>query len=173
MSEQHLSEDKHNMQSEDNHTMETEPEVGGHAIRKSFNNFLIAIVIIVLLTAGSLVGLYQLAAQFPEVMPWAVTTKNTAESLTDDIPLYKGAVLSDSTGGSSRQTYTYMLPLGAQTTARAFYAEEMPKLGWKKLAGGSTYLSFYKDEGRRRVTIQVVYTKSHVTLEFEITNKGG
>jgi hypothetical protein len=159
--------------SEDKHTMETEPEVSEHAIRKSFKNLLIAVVIIALVTTGSIFGLYKLAVLYPEKVPWVFVHKNIAATLPDDIPLYKGAVLSESTDGSSRQAYTYMLPLGALTTAREFYEKEMPESGWQKIAGGETYLSFHKDEGRRRVTVQIVHSKGRTTLEFEITTKGG
>ena len=165
MSERPLSEDKQ--------TMETEPEVSEHAIRKSFKNLLIAVVIIVFVTAGSILGLYRMAALYPEKVPWVFVHKNIAVTLPDDIPVYKGAVLTESTAGSSRQTYTYVLPLGARSTARAFYEKEMPKSGWQKIAGGETYLSFHKDEGRRRATVRVIYSKGRAMLEFEITTKGG
>ncbi|MFH1736552.1 MAG: hypothetical protein ABH838_01505 [Actinomycetota bacterium] len=153
--------------------MDTEPEVNGASINKSFKNFLIAIIVLVFVTAGSVYGLYRLAALYPEKLPWAISQRNPAGALPDDIPLYRGAVLSESSGGSNRQTYTYVLQLGARSTARAFYEEEMPKSGWLKIAGGGTYLSFHKDEGRRRVMIRVIYTKGRATLEFEITTKDG
>lgn len=70
-------------------------------------------------------------------------------------------------------TFKYMLPLGAQSTARKFYEAEMAKNEWRRLAANKDYLEYYKREGKRRVIIRVNYSNGKVSLFFEITGDAG
>ncbi len=151
------------------HPMTMEPDNSQGQAHKSFKNFLIAVVFIVVFSVGSVYGLYQLAKYFPEKVPWSAGQKLSGKNLPQDIPLYNGAVLAESEANGGRMTFKYMLPLGAQSTARKFYEAEMVKNDWRKLASNENYLEFYKKEGKRRVVIKITYTNGKASLHFEIT----
>ncbi len=155
------------------HPMANEPDNSQGQAHKSFMNFLIAVVFIVVFSVVSVLGLYQLAKYFPEKVPWSAGQKLSGKNLPQDIPLYNGAVLAESEANGGRMTFKYMLPLGAQTTARDFYLTEMAKNDWRRLASNQDYLEFYKKEGKRRVIIRVNYTSGKASLSFEITGNGG
>jgi len=154
---------------EEKHPMDMEPDNGHGQAHKSFMNFLIAVVFIVVFSIGSVYGLYQLANYFPEKVPWSSGQKLSGKSLPQDIPLYNGAVLAESEANGGRVTFKYMLPLGAQSTARNFYETEMAKNDWRRLASNKDFMEFYKKDGKRRVVIRVTYTNGKTSLYFEIT----
>ncbi len=138
-------------------------------MNKSFSSFLIAVVIIIVISVGAVYGITALAKYFPSRLLWNKPQDVAEKKLPEDIPLYKGAVLAESKTNGDRLTFTYMLPLGAQTTARDFYETEMPKRDWQKLVVNDQFLEFYKREGKRRTLIRVLYQNGRATLIFEIT----
>jgi hypothetical protein len=154
---------------EEQHPMEHEPDHSHGQITKSFKNFLIAVAFIIIFSVVSVYGLYQLAKYFPEKVPWSAGQKLSGKSFPKDIPLYNGAVLAESEAYGSRLTFRYMLPLGAQSTARRFYEAEMIKNNWSRLASNEDLMEFYKKEGKRRVVIRIDYLNGKASLNFEIT----
>lgn len=140
-------------------------QTGDH---KSLRSFVIACLFIVAVTAIGMFAIIQIAARFPEALPWKIEAKVAKKVLPADIPLYKGAVLKDSTANGNRQTFKYMLPLGAESTVRTFYETEMPVNGWARLAGDEHFLEFFKDEGKRRVMIRISYENSKANIAFEV-----
>jgi hypothetical protein len=169
-----LPEEKHPIEivPEEEHHMDIEPEDNHGEVSKSFKNFLIAAIFIVVFSIVSVYGLYQLARYFPERVPWTAGQKLSGKSLPKDIPLYNGAVLASSEASGSRLTFKYMLPLGAQTTAKHFYETEMIRNDWSKLASSADLLEYYKKDGKRRVIIHVNYQDGKASLDFEITGDG-
>lgn len=159
----------HRPVTEEQHHMDMEPENDNGEIGRSLKNFFIAAVFIVVFSVVSVLGLYQLARFFPERVPWSTGQKLSGKSLPDDIPLYSGAVLAESQDSGDRLTFTYMLPLGARTTAHDFYAAEMINNGWSRLASDGEFLEFYKQGGKRRAIIKIQYLNGKAALLFEIT----
>jgi hypothetical protein len=155
------------------HPMDIEPDHSHGEINKSFKNFLIAVAFIIIFSVVSVYGLYQLAKYFPEKVPWSAGQKLSGKTLPKDVPLYNGAVLAESEANGSRMTFRYMLPLGAQSTARQFYETEMKKNGWSRLASDENLLEFYKTEGKRRVVVRVDYQNGKASLNFEINGTSG
>lgn len=154
---------------EEKHEMDIEPEHNHLEINKSFKNFLIAVVFIVVFSVVSVLGLYQLAKLYPEKAPWNAPQKLARKTLPTDVPLYNGAVLNESQAQGNRLTYTFMLPLGAESTAHDYYAAEMLNNGWSRLASDGDFLEFYKQGGKRRVMIRIEKLSGKAALLFEIT----
>jgi hypothetical protein len=138
---------------------------------KGLKSFVIAVLIIAVITAGGVLGIMQLANLMPKYLPWVQKTTTADAALPSDVPLYKGSVLADSTAHGDRLTFKYMLPLGAQTTVRDWYGAEMPKMGWTQLAADERYLEYYKNGGKRRTMIRVVYENGKAAVSLEITGK--
>lgn len=158
--------------SKDKQSMVVEPDNDQGKIGKSVKSLFIAAVIIIVFSLVSVYGLYQLAKYFSESVPWSVGQKLSGKTLPQDIPLYSGAVLAESTANGSRLTFVYMLPLGAQTTARKFYETEMIKNDWSKLASNENLLEFFKKEGKRRALIRINYQNGKASLDIEIIGPG-
>jgi hypothetical protein len=138
---------------------------------KGLKSFIIAVLVIAVVTAGGVLGIMQLAKLMPKYLPWTQQTAIADATLPSDVPLYKGSVLAESTAHGDRLTFKYMLPLGAQTTVRDWYGAEMPKLGWTQLAADESYLEYYKNGGKRRTMIRVVYENGKAAVSLEITGK--
>jgi hypothetical protein len=139
-----------------------------HGEHRGLKSFVIACLILIAITALSMYAIVQIAARFPAALPWKIEAKVTGKALPADIPLYKGAVLKESTVNGNRSTFKYMLPLGAETTVRTFYEAEMPKNNWARLAGDENFLEFFKEEGKRRVMIRINYENGKASVAFEI-----
>lgn len=137
-------------------------------MNKGIKSFVLACILIVVITVISLFGIFQLLKMFPRAVPWAKTTVVSKVVLPGDIPLYKGSVLAESENRGDRLLFKYVVPLGAQTTVRNFYSAEMPKQGWVQLVGDNSYLEFYKQEGKRRTIVRVTYENGRAVVSMEI-----
>lgn len=142
--------------------------MGSKYEHKGLKSFIIACLFLVAVTAIGMFAIIQIAARYPHVLPWKIETKASGKVLPADIPLYKGAVLKESTVNGNRQTYKYMLPLGAETTVRTFYETEMPRNSWSRLAGDEHFLEFFKNDGKRRVMIRINYENGKASVGIEI-----
>jgi len=141
----------------------------GDILNRGLLNFIIAVILIVIITAGGVFGIAQLIKYYPDKIPWVSGDKSSGAVLPDDVALYKGSVLTDSTVRGGRLTFKYTLPLGAQSTVREYYEKEMPGMGWQRLAGDEEYLAFYKREGKRRTIIRIIYEDGKAAVSIEIT----
>jgi hypothetical protein len=140
-------------------------------LNKGLRNFILACLIVVALAAGGVYGISRVVKLYPEKLPWSLGQRISGQTLPEDIPLYKGAVLSESTVNSGRSTFKYILPLGSQTSAFSFYASQMPDNGWEKMAEDENYLAFYKTEGKRRANIRIKYESGKATLVFDLSGR--
>ena len=137
-------------------------------MNKSMKSFVLACLLLTGITAISFFGIIQLIKLFPQALPWTKPTEIAKVVLPDDIPLYRGAVLSESEDRGDRLIFKYVMPLGAQTTVRNFYSGEMPKHGWVPLVADANYLEFYKQEGKRRTILRITYENGRAAIAIEV-----